>query len=291
MAKSGQAEQLYASTSSTELTAVVNTSKRSKLRRIALFLGLTITLSLCSIVSASVPIGNTLTAEAIDYSKPVQYVPVSFNRSIRGSVVSDWRESTVVIPLESDYDPNSFTLTVYAVDNYGQNFETWVSVYPDVATNNPRFNSGWSSVPIQNEPIIMNTGLTEITLVIRFRYPTGVGTNPPTTSDFGYCKYSLNYYVAQNYEPAQTTAIPPDWTVNTTVTATGFPDYPTVTSTYSTDDIPGDISTYNPFSIDTVLSSWTSFSSVLLSLHTALPWVSLLIGFVCLCSIIWWLLR
>ena len=159
----------------------------------------------------------------VDYSKPVQTVPINFSRSIRGSVVNDWRESTATIQLEPDYDPNSFTITFYAVDNYGQNFETWVSVYPDLQTNNPRFNSGWSTSSIENEPIIMATGLTDITIVFRFRYPSGTGTNPPTTSDFGYCRYSLKYNVLQNYEPSQTTALPSDWTVTTTQTTETTP--------------------------------------------------------------------
>ena len=240
--------------------------------------------------------GHILTSNAVDWSQPVQYQPQQFRSFSKGGTEqgANWRQFTFARDILSSYDITSFKVSAYSVDLYGKPLEFWITIMVDGGSNDGQilYNRGWSTESINQASFTSLPAVGQkIRCYMRFRYVDGEGTNPPATADIAEARVTIDFLEAVNYSEPQTTAIPSDWTVNTTVTATGFPDYPTMTSTYSTDSISGDISTYNPFGIDKVLSTWTSFCSVLVSLHTALPWLSLLIGFCCLCSIIWWLLR
>lgn len=174
-----------------------------------------------------------LQSKAADYSEPVQTITRERRASFVGSVVNDWREYQWTTAAPSDVVEGSSTISSYAVDYYGTNFETWVSIYATGGgqSDSKIFDYGWSTQPLNDMtfPITAASGRT-LKVIFRYRY-TDSTQNPPASNMSGAMRFWITWEEPVNYSQPQTTAIPSDWLSTTTETAT-YPDFDFSTSTY-----------------------------------------------------------
>lgn len=250
-------------------------------------------LSLCLISTANALNGNILTANSADYSEPVQTITRERRASFVGSVVNDWREYQWTTAAPSDVVEGSATISAYAVDYYGTNFETWVSIYATGGgqSDSKIFDYGWTTQPLNDMtfPITASSGRT-IKVIFRYRYSDSA-QNPPASNMSGAMRFWITWEEPVNYSQPQTTALPDSWLNDTTQTAASSATYPT-TTIYDLDNVGTDIASFDPYStIYQLPASWLSFQEILGKLTEKMPWVIAVIGFTLVCSVLWWLLK
>lgn len=175
-------------------------------------------------------LSSPLTGKAVDYSQPVQTVTREARPAITNApVVNDWREFIWSMDCPEDFVRGSSTFSAYAVDNYGTNFDVWVSVYASdggstvLSSDVLIFNYGWSDVTPNNYSFPMTTALgRKVKVVFRFRYSDSA-SNPPSSNVYTALRFWITWQEPVNYTEPQTTALPPDWTVSTTQTTETTP--------------------------------------------------------------------
>lgn len=176
---------------------------------------------------------NPIQSKAANYSEPVQTIVREKRAAFTGSVVNDWREYTWSMQCPDNVVEGSATFSAYAVDNYGTNFDIWVTIFATGGGGNDSkiFDYGWSNVPPNNMtfPITAASG-RNVRVVFRFRYSDST-QNPPASNMYTACRFWITWQEPVNYSQPQTTAIPSDWLATTTETAT-YPDFDFSTSTY-----------------------------------------------------------
>lgn len=234
-----------------------------------------------------------MTANAADYSEPVQTITREKRAAFTGSVVNDWREYTWSTPCPDNVVEGSATFSAYAVDNYGTNFDVWVTIFATGGGGNDSkiFDYGWSNVAPNNLtfPITAASG-RNVRVIFRFRYNDST-QNPPASNMYTAARFWITWQEPVNYAQPQTTALPDSWTNDTTQTVASSATYPT-TTIYDLDNVGTDIASFDPYStIYQLPATWLSFQDVLGKLTEKMPWVIAVIGFTLVCSVLWWLLK
>jgi len=234
--QNGPHEQQSAVTTLSQKTEKANILRFLNWRRTVRLLSLTLMLLLSLTSAVGLLIGvPCLTSQAVDYSQPVQYTPQQIRSTSKGSIVNDWREFSFTRQILDSYDISSFKISAFAVDNYGQRLEMWVSVYVNGGNNDGQilYNRGWSTDSINQESFTTFPARgSNIIVYMRYRYAEGGGENPPALSMVTPARVTIDFTEAVNYAPQQTTALPSDWLETSTASTIEFPETAFTTSTY-----------------------------------------------------------
>lgn len=235
--QNGPQELQSAVTTLNQKTVKASTSRFLNWRRIVRFQILILMFLLSLTSAAGLLIGvPCLTSTAVDYNQPVQYQTVSQTRNISSTQFwseNDWRQWSTVFNISLDAE-RTMQLDFTAVDNYGQDFESWVSVYVYGGTYDGRvlFDSGWSQQKINSSFSMYAASVGNdnysLRVVVRLKYPDDSGHyNPPAQNLFSGASLSIRYTQAFNYSD-----LPPSWVETSTASTVSFPVPVFTTSTY-----------------------------------------------------------
>lgn len=230
----GKVERLFAVILSKVKTVAVNIYGFLSLRRIVPCL---IVMMMCVPCLMNVEKSNSgLKVQAIDYSEPVQTITKEARAAFTGNIVNDWREYQWIREAPTNAIEGSATISAYAVDYYGTNFEVWCSIYATGGgqSDSKIFDYGWSTQSMNDMtfPITAVAGRS-IKVIFRYRYADNVNPNPPSSGMSGAMRFWITWEEPVNYSSPQTTALPNSWTVDTTATQTTIATFTTSTEYFS----------------------------------------------------------
>lgn len=235
-------------------------------------------------------VGNILTSNAaVDFSKPYNIVPSSIRTiplSSQFTTENDWRQYSRIIYADSDAIGLSYQISASAVDNYGENFQIWLSVYVYGGERDGRilYNSGWKEGVI-NEDSFNNQSRDDIRVIMRVKYKDDSGHyNPPTNNSWSGASFTITYDKYQNYD-----VIPQEWQGTTTISTPDYPDPVFTTTAYMTNEERSDLFETVKYTFATIFGiadSWESAVQVMNYMNNKLPYViaiSLFCGTVGIC--------
>lgn len=235
-----------------------------------------------------------ISASAIDYSQPYNVVPNYLRLMGAAStftVENDWIQTSAYRTFTGEVDISSVRVSAVGSDNYGTKYEKWLSIYINGGQYSGRliYDSGWTTDDIDDSVLAFSSDVTSVRIVYRLRYADSTA-NPPNVNYLNNATVII-YYNSFEQIPADTTAIPNGWTVDTTVSQSTYSTYPTVTTTISPDDVGELVDAYSPINLVWFTEQLGIFGIVTGWIVSDLPWVLVLICWFLICSIIYWLLK
>lgn len=237
-------------------------------------------------------LSSPLIGKAVDYSEPVQYQSQQWRSHSTGSVENNWRQFSFsrTLSTSSQYDWSSFRVSAYAVDLYGNPLEIWLTLIVDGGNSDGQvlYNRAWSTEPINQQSFTPYAAYgVNVRCYMRFRYPDGGGTNPPTSAEISNARVTIDYLEAVNYSQPQTTAIPSDWTVSTTQTTETTPIV-TTTQYFDMSDFSqtGNTIRYYMSTIFGIADSGADITRIMNYIDTKTKYSSAIAAFCLLCGVI-----
>lgn len=235
---------------------------------------------------------------AVDYTKPFNkrtYATRIIPLSSQFTTENDWKQYSRIHEYDPDTVGTSYTISCGATDNYGEDFDIWISVYVYGGTRDGRilYDSGWKSGIINRDSFINNTN-DSFRVVMRVRYALDSGHyNPPVNNVWTGGYYQVEYEKYFNYD-----VLPDSWTAETTASTISFPEPVFTTSTYIDWDaqVTGENGIFNSikYLISTtfgITDSWQDLVIIMNYMNGKLPYVYAITFFCGVTGIAVWFLE